>query len=398
MKILMLAPQPFYETRGTPISVRQRLKALSDLGHEVDLLTYPLGENVDMPGLVIHRLPNLFATQHIQIGPSWNKIFLDFLMIFKAGRMLAGQKYDVIHSHEEAAFFAQALAQMFSVKHLADMHSVLSRQLKTYDFGGWWLPVKLFESLERWVIRNCDAIIPVGYDIESYVRDANPAAKQVRIDNLALDEVFAVSDPEANAAFRDKNNLNGRKLVVYTGNFQPYQGLELLLSSVGIVKETYQNVRFFLIGAKKHELQPWIQKIREQKLEDYISVIEVVPSQDLVLYHENAEILISPRLYGRTVPLKIYSYLQVGKPIVATDIPAHRDILNDEYALLVPPSKEDMASGILKILLSPEIGHVLGSRAKKIAEERFNYETYLSKVKRVYEFLDSCTTESAELD
>lgn len=394
----MLAPQPFYETRGTPISVRQRLKALSDLGHEVDLLTYPLGEDVDMPGLVIHRLPNFFATRHIQIGPSWNKIFLDILMVFKAGRMLAKKKYDVIHSHEEAAFFAQALAKIFSVQHLADMHSVLSRQLKTYDFGGWWLPVKLFEALERWVIRNCDAIIPVGYDIESYVRDANPAAKQIRIDNLALNEVFAVSDPETNAAFRARNNLNGRKLVVYTGNFQPYQGLELLLSCVGIVKETYRNVRFFLVGAKKHELEPWTRKIREQNLEDYISVFEVVPSQDLVLYHENAEIFISPRLYGRTVPLKIYSYLQVGKPIVATDIPAHRDILSDDFALLVPPSKEEMARGILKILLAPEFGQALGNKAKMIAEERFNYETYLSKVKRVYAFLAPPSAEEQGLD
>ena len=39
MKILMVAPQPFFEPRGTPISVYQRLEALSALGHHIDLLT-----------------------------------------------------------------------------------------------------------------------------------------------------------------------------------------------------------------------------------------------------------------------------------------------------------------------------------------------------------------------
>ena len=59
MKILMLAPEPFFESRGTPISVLGRLRALSTLGHEVDLVTYHLGENVSIPGMTIHRIPRV---------------------------------------------------------------------------------------------------------------------------------------------------------------------------------------------------------------------------------------------------------------------------------------------------------------------------------------------------
>ncbi len=53
MNILMLAPEPFFQPRGTPISVYFRLKALSDLGHSVDLVTYPRGGDVAFPGLSI---------------------------------------------------------------------------------------------------------------------------------------------------------------------------------------------------------------------------------------------------------------------------------------------------------------------------------------------------------
>ena len=70
MKILMLAPQPFFEPRGTPFSVLGRLKALSALGHEVDLLTYHVGQDVDVPGAVIHRTPKIWFIKSVKIGPS----------------------------------------------------------------------------------------------------------------------------------------------------------------------------------------------------------------------------------------------------------------------------------------------------------------------------------------
>ena len=55
MKILMIAPEPFFEPRGTPFSEYFRIKALSELGHEIDLATYPIGKDVDIPDLRIFR-------------------------------------------------------------------------------------------------------------------------------------------------------------------------------------------------------------------------------------------------------------------------------------------------------------------------------------------------------
>ena len=47
----MIAPEPFFEPRGTPFSEFHRIKALTALGHEIDLVTYPFGQSVEMPGL-----------------------------------------------------------------------------------------------------------------------------------------------------------------------------------------------------------------------------------------------------------------------------------------------------------------------------------------------------------
>src|SRR4051794_30417723 len=82
MRILMIAPEPFFEPRGTPFSEFHRIKALTTLGHQVDLVTCPFGEDVVMPGLRVFRsLRPPFVTR-VKIGPSLAKIPLDFLLTF----------------------------------------------------------------------------------------------------------------------------------------------------------------------------------------------------------------------------------------------------------------------------------------------------------------------------
>ena len=186
MKILMISPQPFFEPRGTPISVYQRLEALSALGHEIDLVTYHVGKDVELPNVKIHRVRKVKMIQHVRIGPSRAKILLDVLVFFKAIQLLLRKRYDVIHSHEEASFFSMFLAGVFRTRHLYDMHSVLSRQLGNFNFGNKPIFVKIFGVLETMVLKTCDAVITVGTDLENYVRTVGSDIRVVMIENIAL--------------------------------------------------------------------------------------------------------------------------------------------------------------------------------------------------------------------
>jgi hypothetical protein len=56
VRILILAPHPFFQPRGTPIAVRQVLEFLSTRGHQLDLLTFHEGENIAIPNCRIHRI------------------------------------------------------------------------------------------------------------------------------------------------------------------------------------------------------------------------------------------------------------------------------------------------------------------------------------------------------
>ena len=80
MHILMIAPEPFFEPRGTPFSEYHRIRALTSLGHTVDLVTYPFGRDVELPGLRIFRCAKPPFISHVKIGPSWAKVPLNLLL------------------------------------------------------------------------------------------------------------------------------------------------------------------------------------------------------------------------------------------------------------------------------------------------------------------------------
>ena len=161
MNILMIAPQPFFEPRGTPFSVSGRLRALSQLGHDVDLVTYHVGQNLVIPRVAIFRTPVLRFVRHVPIGPSQTKLFLDVLLLFRALGLMLTKRYDLLHTHEEASFFGVLLARMFRVPHVYDMHSSLPQQLTNFQYTRFRPMVRLFEWLESRTINSSDAVITI---------------------------------------------------------------------------------------------------------------------------------------------------------------------------------------------------------------------------------------------
>jgi len=73
LKILMITCLPFFSYRGTPIAVKSRLEALSELGHEVDVVAYHVGDDVEIPGIKIFRIVNIPFIKEVPVGPSLKK-------------------------------------------------------------------------------------------------------------------------------------------------------------------------------------------------------------------------------------------------------------------------------------------------------------------------------------
>jgi glycosyltransferase involved in cell wall biosynthesis len=113
----------------------------------------------------------------------------------------------------------------------------------------------------------------------------------------------------------------------------------------------------------------------------------VVPPAESMIYLAYAAVLISPRLDGTTTPLKIYSYLHANRPIVATNIPAHTQVLSPDTAVLVEPNNHAFANGILRVLRDPALAECIAQNAHDFAKEKFSHQDYISKVNQIYQSL-----------
>src|SRR6266480_7887110 len=183
VRILMIAPEPFFEPRGTPFSEFHRIRALTALGHEVDLVTYPFGQTVSMPGLRIFRSLKPPFLRGVKIGPSAAKIPLDALLTLTTLRRVMSSRYDAIHSHEEAGLIGAVLAALLRVPHLYDMHSSLPQQLTNFAFSRSRLIKRVFLAIERFTIRRSRVVIVICPSLEETVRAIEPQAHTVLIEN-----------------------------------------------------------------------------------------------------------------------------------------------------------------------------------------------------------------------
>jgi glycosyltransferase involved in cell wall biosynthesis len=378
MKILMLAPEPFFQPRGTPISVYFRLKALSDLGHATTLITYPLGEDVDFPGLTIRRVPNLLRLKRIKIGPSLAKLPLDGLMMLRTFGALARRRFDLIFSHEEAGWFGAALGRVFGVPHLYDMHSSLPQQLDNFGFSKSPFLKRVFLGFERFVLNNSGAVIVICRDLLDYVGNQGVAGKSVFLENFLDFNDFETRPPDADDLARVRGQVapRGEKVVLYAGNFEPYQGIPLLVEAFARVMG---DSRLLLVGGSKMDHDRMRAKAARLGIADRVVFVEKVPPGRVPLYIALADVLVSPRVSGTNTPLKIYAFLKSGKPLVATDLWTHTQVLNERIAVLTRPDAQSLAAGLI-FALENEEARSRAREAKRLADRDFVYPAYLSKI------------------
>ena len=379
----MIAPQPFFEPRGTPFSVLGRLKALSALGHEIDLVTYHIGQDVPVPNVAIHRIPSIFFIKRISIGPSMTKLFLDGFLLVKTIHMLFRNSYDLVHTHEEASFFGFILAKVFKIRHLYDMHSSLPQQLGNFQYSKCAPLIHVFRWFEETVIHSSHAVITICPALKEQVEKINTSVPHVMIENVSTEGDPTTVPMNAIRDFKQQYALDGRKVVLYSGTFESYQGLDLLFASAKVVSRIHDDVLFLIMGGRPDQLEAAQHTVAQLGLESHVRFTGMQTPSEVLKATAVCDILVSPRISGTNTPLKIYSYLQSGKPIVATDLYTHTQVLNPDVAVLAAPEEETFAKGICQVLEDTRFAKTLGHNARALFDRDYSYDTFLQKTNRV---------------
>jgi len=377
----MIAPEPFFEPRGTPFSEYHRIRALIELGHTVDLVTYPFGRDIDLPGLRVFRCARPPFIDGIGIGPSWRKLPLDLALLVTACRRATTGKYDAVHSHEEGSWFGVVLAGLLGVPHLYDMHSSLPQQLTNFAYSDSRIVKSVFTWLERFVVRRSRVVIVICPQLEDVVRGIDTAVPSILIENSPGSGDSPVEG--SGVAVRRALGIDAQTpVVLYTGTFEAYQGLDLLFAAMKHVVAVRPDARLVLAGGRPEQVDAAQRQAVRLGIGSATMFAGQRPAEEIPAFLDAADVLVSPRSLGTNTPLKIYQYLRSGRAIVATRLLTHTQVLNDDVSLLTAATPDGFAAGILDAINHPERARVIGSRARQLAETKYSYDAYLARTRQ----------------
>ena len=382
MKILAIAPQPFFTPRGTPLSVYYRTLVTAEMNVEVDLLTYGEGQDIEIPGVRIIRIPHFRFLGNVKIGPSLFKLFLDVFIMFWTIGLLLKHRYKVVHAHEEAVFICYFLKPLFNFKLIYDMHSSLPEQLINFKFTKSKLLIKLFAILENACLQAAEATITICPSLYNYaktiVRDRNLL---VLIENSIFDPVKFKNNKHQQIF----QSLAQKRLVIYAGTLEPYQGIDILLRAFPLVLQQQPDLFLLIVGGTPEQVKYYFDLAQQLGISIHCAFTGRISPNAAKDYISKAAVQISSRISGQNTPLKVYEQLSNGIPIVATNIYSHTQVLNEDVAFLVEPKPESMAEGILAALAPSCDSKLKAARAKQLYEQKYSRTIYKEKLQQVIE-------------
>ena len=389
MRILLLAPQPFFQARGTPIAVRLVLEFLSARGHQVDVLTYHEGSEVEISNCRIVRIPRLPGVRNIPPGFSLKKVLCDAMMLVSCARLMRRTRYDLVHAVEESAFIAAALQPFAGVPYVYDMDSSLAEQLID-AFPALRLVGPVLRRCEAVAVRRSVGVLTVCAALQDIARAHAPNTPVGRVEDTTL----LAPENGANGAKHLPPETDGAPVAMYVGNLEHYQGIDLLLEGFRHTLEQMKQARLVIVGGRKDDIDRYGQRASALGIRQAVHFLGPKPVSELADLLREADVLVSPRLKGTNTPMKIYSYLDSGTAVLATRLRTHTQVLDERTAYLVDPEPLAFGTGLAALLKDDSLREGLAARAKDHARREFTPEAAARKLAAFYSSIEARSSEA----
>lgn len=382
LRVLLLAPHPFFQNRGTPIDVLLVLRALSERDDtEVDAIVYPEGEDIELPGTTLYRVPYAKNVTGIRPGFSLKKLWIDFLMFFFTWRMVHKNRYDVLHAGEESVFIAMVMKRLYKIPYVYDIDSSIAQQMveKHPRLG---VVSGFLNWMEGCAIRGAIANGPVCHALRELC-EKNGSGKTVTLHDISQ---LQNPDLERNGLIKNEIQSDGM-ILLYCGNLEPYQGVDLLVESFPYVVQENDGVELVIIGGVDEDIDYYTKKAASLGVAEHVHFLGPRPFDQLDHYLADADILVAPRTRGVNTPMKIFPYLHSGKPVLLTKLYTHTQIVTDNEAYLADAEPEAFGRGILELAGDAALRERLGKNGRAFVEKEHVYSAHKRRVDELYDWV-----------
>jgi glycosyltransferase involved in cell wall biosynthesis len=390
VRILVLAPHPFFQARGTPLAVRRVLEFLSSRGHHLDLLTFHEGEDVEIPNCRIHRIARPLWIRNIRPGFSYKKVVCDLFMFVRCLRMVRKNHYDLIHAVEESAFIAAAMQRISGVPYVYDMDSSLAEQLVD-TYPSLQFAFSTLRRCEAMAVRHSLGVLTICAALEDVAHRHAPDKLIGRVEDTTLlgPEQTHSGNGQSGDPILPPAVGSRSPVVMYVGNLEHYQGIGLLLDGFRHALVRLPDAHLVIVGGLKEDIAHYRRRAQKLGIADQVHFLGPRPITSLDGLFRRADVLVSPRLKGLNTPMKIYSYLDSGTAVLATRLRTHTQVLDDRTAYLVSPDPEALGDGLADLLSNPILRERLARQAKAYVQREFTLEAAHRKLGSFYSMMES---------
>lgn len=334
----MLAACPFPTRQGTQVMVRHLALHLRRAGHHVELLTYPYGD-ADVQA----------SESSVRSGPSLQKVLLDARLLIRAIAAAQAHHCEVVHAHGfEALALGVVVKARLKLPLVYHAHSALGLELPTYYHSRLMQVAALLagRAFDHLLPRIADATIVFDTDQRALYRGFGVEASRLHIVPPGIDAAD-LGDPDPLLQARLRCQLGGGPWVLYAGNPDGYQNLELLWEAARILRKRLPQVR--ILVASHHPAASFASTIKQAGVGDSVHFYRYQNQQELRSLLALATIGVCPRVLPVGAPIKVLNYLAAGLPVVACRTSAQH-LLTTECGRLVDANPAAFAQGIVELI------------------------------------------------
>ncbi len=392
MRVLMIAPTSFFSDYGGHIRILEEMRALGQLGVEVAVVTYYMGNNV--PGLDIRRTAPLPWRTDYEVGSSRHKIAFDAYLAAQSLKEVRRFRPDVIHGHmHEGALIGGVLARLARVPLVFDYQGSLTAEMVDHHFLNPKGPIyPLAYRVESFITRRLPhAILASSSQAIALLREQF-AVEPERIhslpdcaDSVRFDPARFPFGPADHPLRRELGIPDGKTVIGYLGLLTDYQGIPHLIESAVEMRDRGEDVHYLIMGYPNVDHYQSIARFRG--VEHMVTFTGRIPFRDAPYYLRACDIAVAPKMSASEGSGKLLNYMAMGLPVVAYDTMVNREYLADLGVYANTGDVGAFTEATVSLVRDPERRTDVGTKLRQRVVEEFSWAKAAERILGVYKSL-----------
>jgi glycosyltransferase involved in cell wall biosynthesis len=368
-------------------------RILSRSGYKVSVICPRLGAkklHEEIDGIKVYRYPSPSEPGGV-LGYLWEYAYSITAMFLVSLWVSIREGVDIVHTQNppDILFLIGAFYKIFGKKFIFD-HNDLTPELYLSRFQNKKTMLRILLWLEKMSCRAADLVISTGisYTELEKTRDGMKDDKIVMVRNSPnLDDIKKLAPAETADGTADC------KMLGYVGYLGYQDGADLLMKSLYHLNHDLGRQDFHCIiigdGEKLEEMK---RTARETDIERFITFTGRLKWEEAMRRIASVDIGLEPNpsnpLNDKTITVKVFEYMALGKPVVAYDLPEQRSAI-DGATLFAPANNElEFAARVARLMDDRELRKTMGNTGRTKMENELNWKQSADNLLRAYEKLN----------